>query len=65
MKYTDGESFRLDPQELDDDNPFEIDSQAVHLFKRPRLGVSDIMDVWTHEPLFYPARPPRSLVDDG
>lgn len=58
MKYTHDDSIRLDPQELDDDNPFEVDSQAAHLFKHPRLGMSDVMDVWAHDPLFYPARPP-------
>lgn len=51
-------SERFDPDALDDDEPFEIDAQAAHLFKHPRLGLPDILDVWTSDPLFYPARRP-------
>ncbi len=43
---------------LDDDDPFEIDRQAAHLFKHPHLGIDDVYDVWRSEPLFYPAKPP-------
>ena len=43
---------------LDDEDPFEIDRQAAHLFKHPRLGIDDIVDVWAADPLFYPAKPP-------
>jgi hypothetical protein len=43
---------------LDDENPFEIDDQATHLFKHPRLGIEDIYEVWQSDPLFYPAKPP-------
>jgi hypothetical protein len=50
------EPFDLDL--LDDHDPFEIDSQATHLFKHPNLGTDDILDVWASEPLFYPAKPP-------
>jgi hypothetical protein len=50
------EPFDLDL--LDDEDPFEIDDQAAHLFKHPRLGVEDIYDVWQSDPLFYPAKPP-------
>jgi len=49
---------RLDPDLLDDEDPFEIDAQAAHLFKHPYLGIDDIHDVWTSDPLFYPAKPP-------
>ncbi len=49
---------RFDVDELDDDWPFEVGHQAVHLFKHPRLGVDDIGDVWANRPLFYPANPP-------
>jgi hypothetical protein len=49
---------RFDPDALDDEDPFEIDAQAAHLFKHPRLGIDDINDVWASEPLFYPAKPP-------
>ncbi len=44
--------------DLDEDWPFEIDRQASHLFKHPGLGLDDIGDPWTSEPLFYPAKPP-------
>ena len=50
------ERFELDL--LDDEDPFEIDAQAAHLFKHPRLGIDDINDVWASDPLFYPAKPP-------
>ena len=50
------ELFDLDL--LDDDDPFEIDDQAAHLFKHAGLGVEDIYDVWRSDPIFYPAVPP-------
>ena len=49
---------RFDVDRLDEDWPFEIDQQAIPLFKHPRLGVADIGDGWAGDPLFYPARPP-------
>jgi hypothetical protein len=49
---------RFDVDELDDDWPFETDSQVSHLFKHPGLGVQDIGEVWSSAPLFYPAKPP-------
>ena len=48
----------FDLEKLDDDWPFEIDGQISHLFKHPHLGVEDIAEVWTSDPLFYPAIPP-------
>ncbi len=51
-----GERFDLDL--LDEEDPFEIDTQATHLFKHPHLGIDDIDDVWASDPLFYPAKPP-------
>ena len=48
--------FDLDA--LDEDEPFEINRQAAHLFKHPALGIDDIYDVWRSDPLFYPAEPP-------
>lgn len=48
----------LDLDRLDDEDPFEIDDQAAHLFKHPRLGIEDVYEVWQSEPLFYPATPP-------
>jgi hypothetical protein len=50
------ELFDLDS--LDEDEPFEIDGQAAHLFKHPHLGIDDVLDVWMSDPLFYPAKPP-------
>jgi len=50
------ELFDLDT--LDDDDPFEIDTQAAHLFKHGGLGREDIVEVWQSDPLFYPAKPP-------
>ncbi len=49
---------RLDVDLLDDYDPFEIDTQAAHLFKHPHLGADDIADVWATDPVFYPAKPP-------
>ena len=43
---------------LDDDDPFEIDDQAAHLFKHATLGAADLYEVWQGDPLFYPAIPP-------
>ncbi len=50
------ELFDLD--QLDDNDPFEIDRQAAHLFKHAGLGIDDIQDVWQSDPLFYPAKSP-------
>ena len=49
---------RFDLDLLDEEDPFEIDAQAAHLFKHPHLGIEDIEDVWVSDPLFYPAKPP-------
>ena len=49
---------RFDLDRLDETWPFEIDHQLSHLFKHPNLGLDDIVDVWTGDPLFYPAKPP-------
>jgi hypothetical protein len=32
---------RFDPDLLNDEDPFEIDAQAAHLFKHPRLGIEE------------------------
>jgi|ERR1700757_341536 len=53
-----GGGHRFDLDLLDDEDPFEIDAQAAHLFKHPRLGIEDIHDVWASDPMFYPAIPP-------
>ena len=57
MLYTDRVDELLDLDLLDDQNPFEIDAQAAHLFKHPHLGLDDVYDVWVNDPLFYPAKP--------
>lgn len=49
---------RFDLDLLDEQDPFEIDAQAAHLFKHPYLGLEDVEDVWASDPLFYPAKPP-------
>ena len=46
---------RFDLDLLDED-PFEIDAQAAHLFKHPHLGLHDVYDVWTNDPLFSTRR---------
>jgi hypothetical protein len=48
----------FDLELLDDADPFEVDSQAAHLFKHPHLGLADVRDVWANSPIFYPAKPP-------
>lgn len=58
LVYTHAVSALLDLDLLDDRTPFEIDAQAAHLFKHPRLGVEDVIEVWMSDPLFYPAKPP-------
>ena len=49
------ELFDIDA--LDEDDPFEIDSQAAHLFKHAPFGIDDVFEVWQSDPLFYPAVP--------
>lgn len=49
---------RFDLELLSEDDVFEIDAQAAHLFKHPHLGVDDSYDVWANDPVFYPAKPP-------
>lgn len=46
---------RLDPDLLREEDPFEVDTQAAHLFKHGRLGFDDVLDVWASDPLFYEA----------
>jgi len=36
---------RFDVDLLDEQDPFEIDAQAAHLFKHPHLGIEHIDDV--------------------
>ena len=48
----------FDLDSLTSTDPFEIDTQAIHLFKHPNRGIDDIRQVWASDPLFYPAKPP-------
>jgi hypothetical protein len=52
--------FELDL--LDDEDPFEIDAQAAHLFKHPNLGIDDIHDVWVR-PALLPGHAASALAD--
>ena len=49
---------RLDLDLLDDDDPFEIDDQAAHLFEHAHLGIDDIHEVWESFPVLYGSKPP-------
>ncbi|MDY7100339.1 MAG: hypothetical protein S0880_04050 [Actinomycetota bacterium] len=48
----------FDLEALDEEDPFEVDHQAAHLFKHPALGIEDVLEVWQSDPIFYPAKPP-------
>lgn len=54
---------RFDPDLLDDEDPFEIDAQAAHLFKHPHLGIEDINDVWSSDPLLLSGQAAGTLAD--
>ncbi|HUP86432.1 MAG TPA: hypothetical protein VM143_12260 [Acidimicrobiales bacterium] len=49
---------RFDLDALDGEDPFEVDDQAAHLFKHAKLGLDDVYEMWSSDPLFYPAVPP-------
>jgi hypothetical protein len=46
----------IDIDQLDPDDPFEIDAQLAHLFKHFPLGVDDAYDVYFSGPVYFPAR---------
>lgn len=48
------ERFAVD--DLDDIEPFEVDTQAAHLFKHPGLGIEDVAEAWVSR---RSTRPPR------
>ena len=52
---------RFDLDLLDEEDPFEIDTQTAHLFKHPHLGIDDISDVWASDPLFLPGQAASAL----
>ncbi|HEX6337373.1 MAG TPA: hypothetical protein VFZ85_10495 [Jiangellaceae bacterium] len=49
-----------DPDLLDEEDPFEIDSQVAHLFKHPPSGIEDIDDVWASDR--FSTRPSRRRI---
>lgn len=51
---------RFDVDALDEDWPFDVDTQAAHLVNYSGLGLDDVADVWASNPLFYPAKPPAT-----
>lgn len=53
-----GVAQRCDVGLLGDDDEFDVDAEAAHLFKHPRLGVDDVYEVWASDPLSHPSRPP-------
>jgi hypothetical protein len=54
---------RFDPGLLDEEDPFEVDAQAAHLFKHPHLGIDDIDDVWASDPPVLSGEAARALAD--
>ena len=52
------ERFELDL--LDEDDPFEIDDQAAHLFKHPNLGVDDVWRSIGAQVVRTPVRAPNA-----
>jgi hypothetical protein len=46
---------RFDIELLDDEDPFEIDSQRAHLAKHAGLDADDVREVWASDPLFLPS----------
>ena len=52
----------IDIDQLDEDDPFEFDTQIAHLSKHPPFSVDDLYDVWNSNPRFYQCDPPASLL---
>ena len=47
---------RLDYELLDDEDPFELDpGNRPHLFSHETFSEDDLFDVWSSDPLFFPA----------
>lgn len=47
----------VDPELLDDDDPFEVDAgNHAHLFKHGHYGYDDLLDVFACDPIFFPAQ---------
>jgi hypothetical protein len=46
----------FDQEDLDPEDPFEVDDgQWIHLYKHEGMDISDVYEVWSDNPLFYPA----------
>ena len=65
LLYTHEVARLFDLDSLDEDDPFEIDAQAAHLFKHPHLGVDDVLDVWASNPRSSTPRSHRLLRPHG
>jgi len=50
------ERTRFDVEALDELDPFEVDDQLAHLYKHQGMDVFGVYEVWTDNPVFYPAR---------
>lgn len=48
--------FHSDYEDLDPIDPFEVDTQLVHLFAHEGMDLVDVEEVWADNPIFYPAR---------
>lgn len=53
----------FDPDLLDEEDPFELDTQAAHLFKHPHLGVQDVLEVWGQRPADLSRQATGTLAD--
>ena len=47
---------RFDIGLLDEEDPFEVDRQRIHLFKHEEMDLCDVSEVWMDDPAFYPAK---------
>lgn len=48
---------RLDYELLDDEDPFELDpANRPHLFSHETFSEDDLYDMWSCDPLFFPAK---------
>jgi hypothetical protein len=47
---------RFDVEALDEEDPFEVDDQLIHLYKHNRMDLCDVYEVWADNPVFYPGR---------
>ena len=48
---------RLDFESLDDEDPFELDpANRPHLFSHETFSEDDLYDVWSCDPVFFPAK---------